>query len=358
MGCLLAYELANQGATVTLLERGHLMKEASWAGGGIISPLYPWRYPTPIATLAREAQYQYPVLLNQLRELTGIDCEYERSGLLLLDTKESLLALRWAKQFNHRLHVLTPPAIRQLQPELIDYASALWLPDVAQLRNPRLRTALITALQQKNHITIHENTALNYFETDSSQITRVKTSTQSFTADHYILCTGAWSQACLSTLQLSLPIFPVRGQMIAFSAKPGWLTKIILYRNHYLIPRRDGLILVGSTLESVGFDQRTTQAGYDTLYAAAIALLPDLQQYPVTHHWAGLRPGSPQGLPFMGQIPTFRNLWINAGHFRNGLLLAPSACQLMRTLLLKQTPTLDPTPFSPFATNLMSIPST
>jgi len=125
----------------------------------------------------------------------------------------------------------------------------------------------------------------------------------------------------------------VRGQMLLLQAKPGLVRKIILRRDHYLIPRSDGQIVVGSTVENVGFDKNTTDQAYDELRRFAIELVPELRHAPVVRHWAGLRPGCGNGIPCIGPHPEIRGLYINAGHFRNGIVMAPGSAELLAALI-------------------------
>ena len=158
------------------------------------------------------------------------------------------------------------------------------------------------------------------------------------TADHICLAT---------TVYLEARDQPVRGQMILFKCATDFLPSMVLAGRRYAIPRRDGHILVGSTLEYCGFDKSTTENALDSLRATAAELLPDLANAPVVGHWAGLRPGSPDGIPFIGELASHPGLWLNCGHFRNGLVLAPASCRLLADLMLGRAPSIDPTPYAP-----------
>jgi glycine oxidase len=144
-----------------------------------------------------------------------------------------------------------------------------------------------------------------------------------------VIAGGAWSAALLRDTGLDLPVTPVRGQMIQFKARPGLLRHIVLDRDHYLVPRQDGLILAGSTLEHVGFDKSTTQAARDLLRERALQLVPALADCPIVRHWAGLRPGSKDGIPLIDEHPQIRGLYVNAGHYRNGVGMAPASARLL-----------------------------
>lgn len=327
IGLLTARELVARGAAVTLLEAGGVGVEASWAGGGIISPLYPWRYSDFISGLVKRSQVLYPEIAAQLFAQTGIDVELQRSGLLFLDPKEKIPALTWARAQQMSLVVLDEAAVGVQQVGLGVAADALWMPDVMQVRNPRLLKALVSSLR-KTSARLFEQQRVVKINHDAQHVSSVQTKDRTFSADKIIITAGAWSSELLPALNISVHIEPVKGQMLAFAAIPGLLNQMVLYHNHYLIPRQDGLIIAGSTLEhQAGFNKIPTKDARDELYHAALQILPALKDYAVCAQWAGLRPLYAQGEPFIGQLLPYDNLYLHAGHFRNGLVLAPGAVE-------------------------------
>mgnify|MGYP006193635623 CR=1 FL=1 len=164
---------------------------------------------------------------------------------------------------------------------------------------------------------------------------------------HVVLAAGAWSGELLGTLGLALPVEPVKGQMILYKCASDFLSSMVLAKGRYAIPRRDGHILIGSTLEHEGFDKTPTETALESLKASAVELIPALADAEVVGHWAGLRPGSPEGIPYIGRVPGLNGLWLNCGHYRNGLVLAPASCQLFADLLLERAPIIDPAPYAP-----------
>jgi glycine oxidase len=160
-----------------------------------------------------------------------------------------------------------------------------------------------------------------------------------------VVATGAWSGLGLDALAAMPQIRPIRGQMLLFKLEPGDLGTI-LYRNGlYLIPRRDGHVLVGSTLEDVGFDKSTDAATRQRLHSDAAELLPALKDAQPVQHWAGLRPGSPANIPIIDRHPDFRNVFVNTGHYRYGVTMAPASAELLVDLMEGNTPALDPAPY-------------
>lgn len=176
---------------------------------------------------------------------------------------------------------------------------ALWMPTLGSIRNPRLGRALRARL------------AAQLLESD----------------------------------EVALPVRPVKGQMILFKAPAGLVQRVVLMDGRYVIPRGDGRVLAGSTLEEAGFDKALSAEARESLWQSATRIMPALADCEVEHHWAGLRPGSPEGIPFIGAVPGVENLWVNAGHYRNGLVLAPASTRLLADELLGRPSIIDPAPY-------------
>lgn len=190
--------------------------------------------------------------------------------------------------------------------------------------------------------TIHTHCAVTTAMSQAGQMNAVCTEQGTFSADQFVLATGAWAGVALPGLAGMPSVRPIRGQMLLFKLEPGALDTI-LYRNGlYLIPRRDGHVLVGSTLEDVGFDKSIDSTALKYLHAAAAALLPVLGSMQPIQHWAGLRPGSPGNIPVIDRHPDFDNVFVNTGHYRYGVTMAPASAELLLSLMEGATPALDP----------------
>lgn len=348
IGLLTALQLSHAGALVQLLDRQAFGLESSWAGGGIVSPLYPWRYSAAVTALAHWSQDFYPELAQRLLADTGVDPEVHVTGLYWLDLDDEAQALAWAERAGRPLQSTDISAVEAAVPVLAKgFARALHMPGVANVRNPRLVRALRQALVQMPNVTLHEHCAVTGFVLDGERIAGVQTAQGEVRADQVVLAAGAWSGELLAGLGLALPVEPVKGQMILYKCADDFLPSMVLASGRYAIPRRDGHILVGSTLEYAGFDKTPTDDALASLKASAEALLPALADAEVVGHWAGLRPGSPDGIPFIGELSEFPGLWLNCGHFRNGLVLAPASCELLKNLMLGEVPIVDPAPYLP-----------
>lgn len=346
IGMLTALELVRSGCRVTLFERGQTGRESSWAGGGIVSPLFPWRYLDSVTRLASLSQATYPQLTSEIATAAGIDPEYTESGMIVVAPDETGTACAWAERHGRAVHVIDAQAFRRLEPEAATPADeALWMPTVGQVRNPRLVKALRAWLQRLG-ATLHDEDRVDGLLHDGGRCRGVRTAGGDHTADAVIVCAGAWSQELLAGLPSPPAIEPVRGQMLLFRAPAGTITRMVLEKNRYVIPRRDGRTLFGSTIEHAGFEKRTTEAAREELYAIATARFPVLSDCPVEAHWAGLRPSSPAGVPYIGPHPQIAGLFVNSGHFRNGIVLGPASARLAADLVLGREPIVDPAPYA------------
>lgn len=334
LGMLTAHFLVREGLSVAVLDRGAVCRESSWAGGGILSPLVPWQYPDAVSELVHWSQQYYPALVAELLDSTGIDPEWQQSGLLMADCCSDAEISAWSSKFHCKLLDVDPGGLRALEPVLSPAVGAsLLLPDVAQLRNPGLCKALAVSLRMQG-VTFHEAVAATGLTVSQGGIQGVTTHAGTLPAERVVIAGGAWSPQILAGHGPELPVSPVRGQMLQFQAPPGLLRHIVLREGYYLVPRRDGLILAGSTLEYVGFNKETTVAARELLVARALGLVPALSKCEIVRHWSGLRPGTSMGVPYICEHPEISGLYLNTGHFRNGVAMAPASAQLLVDCLL------------------------
>jgi glycine oxidase len=239
---------------------------------------------------------------------------------LIVSPLDIQTATDWCQQ--HQLPYQSVPS--SFEPLLAGHeGKALWLPTVCQVRPPRLMQAL-RAWLEKNGVTLLEQTALKPLK-ETEALTSWETVTgEHLTADAFVVTSGAWSFELLKETASKLEIKPMRGQILLY--KPQENLPTMVYRDgFYMVPRRDGYLLAGSTLEDVGFDPATTEVIREELREKSEALMPSLRGLPVIKHWSGLRPGTPNNLPTIGPHPQIENLYLNTGHFRYGLTMAPAS---------------------------------
>ena len=331
VGCLTALELVERGCQVTLVERNVVAAqtsgESSWAGAGILFPLLPWMYKDVVNQLAMAGAALYPQLCERILTKTGINPEYVQSGMQIFSPFDEVAALNWCAQN---------------QVPIQKNSNGLYLPTVAQVRPPNLLQALRQMLIAQK-VTLLEHTQLepltNVADLNLNGIDGWKTKAgEVLRADDYIVTSGAWSFELLKATTQNLNIKPMRGQILLYdvSNNPAIqkLANIIYSDGFYLVPRQDGLLLAGSTLEDVGFDTNTTENMRQDLQQKAQKILPSLKHATVIKHWSGLRPGTPDNLPTIAQHLTIKNLYLNTGHFRYGLTMAPASAQLVTALVM------------------------
>ncbi len=328
IGCALALELSGTGARVTVVERGVLGAESSWAGAGLLMPLLPWHYREPVLRLTQWGRALYADWVAGLRAASGIDPEYRVSGMLVLPPYDVARARAWAVKAGEPLEC-TPA--RLIEPALAAECEALWLPSVAQVRNPRLMQALAMALRARA-VRILEHTAARGWRIEGDRVLGLKTDRGELPAEAYVIAAGAWSAALAP--EAGVPIGPVRGQIVLLKATPGRLRRVLYCDGLYVIPRDDGHLLIGSTLEDAGFDKSVTKDARDELLARAMRWLPWLAELPRVGHWAGLRPASPDNVPIIGRHPRIANLYMSSGHFRYGVTMAPASAKLLSGQIL------------------------
>ncbi len=321
VGCLTALELVNRGCQVTLVERNIVASqtsgESSWAGAGILFPLLPWMYKDEVNKLALAGASIYPALCKHLLTGTGVDPELINCGMQISAPADEKMATEWCANNNIPLQT---------------NAQGLFLPSVAQVRPPQLLKALRVALIQ-NGITLLERTELQAL-TQCEQLSSWQTTTgEVLEADQFVVTSGAWSFELLKETAQQLNIKPMRGQILLYEQTGERLRQIVYKDGFYLVPRRDGLLLAGSTLEDVGFDKNTTEDVRLALQTKAETILPSLKNANILKHWSGLRPGTPENLPTIAAHTSIKNLYLNTGHFRYGLTMAPASAQRMANLM-------------------------
>jgi glycine oxidase len=347
VGCMTALELSKRGCQVTVVDRNIVASqtsgESSWAGAGILFPLLPWMYAEEVNRLTMTGTVIYPEFCQELLAETGIDPEYRRSGMLLLPQFDMSRALDWCNGHGVEMEQVKAsdyPAVQSLSGE-----AALWLPGVGQVRPPQVMKALrayllkrgVRLLEKTELKPLHLQAELNSWETQSGERLH---------ADRFVVTSGAWSFDLLKDTAAKLKIKPMRGQILLYQQPEGGLEHMIYREGFYMVPRRDGVMLAGSTLEDVGFDPATTEEVKVELQAKAEAILPALKHQPILKHWSGLRPGTPENLPTISEHPQMKNLFLNTGHFRYGLTMAPCAASMVSALICGETPLQDTHHFS------------
>jgi len=346
IGLAIAYALAREGLSPAVLDRSELGREASWAGAGLIPPESKPGAENPSVALRSLSARLFPAWSAALREETGIDIGYRRTGgvdVALTDAEDQLLrnvAGRWRAE-GVVFERLAPADFARVEPALrTDLSSAYFLPDRAQVRNPRFLRALMdtVSLRRGSLCPWH---AVESFELDKNRVVAVRTTEGRLACGTVVVAAGAWSGQLLDRLGLHAPTPPVKGQIVMLRGDRPLLHRIVEHGKNYLVPRDDGRILIGATEEDAGFDTRPTARGAHDLLGEGLGLCPTLGEAVLEATWAGLRPGSIDTKPYIGAAPGFENLFVATGHKRAGLQLAPGTAEIMADLVLGRQPRID-----------------
>ena len=327
IGCAIAYFLAEQGREVMVLERSEIGAEASSAAAGLLAPLGPLSGPGPFADLLLASFALFPSLVPTLEAKTGLALGYERTGALRTVRNPRRVAhlqqrmLAW-QPLGLQLHWLSGDEARQREPTLApDICAAIYAPQEAQIRAPQLVQAFAQAARMQG-AELHSQQHVMGIEQSGHTVKGVYTAQGNVIAcKQLIVTTGAWAAFSGSWLQSSLPVSPLRGQILLLPQPTPPLRHIVFGEAIYLAPKEEG-VLVGATKEEVGFDNQVTAQGIFWLHTTASRLLPSLRQQSPLTSWAGLRPKTPDAHPILGPAPHWNNVTLAVGHNSVGILLS------------------------------------
>ena len=337
IGLTTAYLLAKEGANVLLCDQNKTGMESSWAGAGILPPSDVEHAQYPFDRLRAWSGQLFPELSQELKEQTGIDNGFVRSGgMEFLGPTNRAAADEWYG-LGAATNRLSEHDVLALEPALAaNVGPAIFVPGMAQLRNPRHMQALKAACLALGNVTLLEETPAHGLLVEGRRVKGVRTPGEVLTGDRVLVAAGAWTDRLLEPLGLRLRIEPVRGQIALLNPGRVVFRRILMWGARYLVPRLDGRVLIGSTEEHAGFDKTTTAEGIEGLLALGLRIVPSLADAVLEKTWAGLRPGSPDGLPFIGPVPGVDNLFVAAGHYRAGIQLSPGTALVLKEMLLQQ----------------------
>jgi glycine oxidase len=351
IGCAVARHAARAGARVVVIERGEPGAEASSAAAGMLSPLAEANQPGPFLSLLLQSRELFPDFAATLREETGMDVGYRDDGTLVLaftdaDEEELEARYRWQSGAGLPVERLSGAEVLSLEPSLSPGTrAALRFPGDHQVDNRKLARALWTAAARAGVEFL--------VGVEATAITRVAERVagvellggECVHASAVVIAAGSWAGR-LRGLPHPLPVHPVHGQLVALETLPPLFNHVIDSARCYLVPRSDGRVIVGATMEEDGgFRKSVTPEGVLSLLSGALEIAPALRTAPITELWSGLRPGTPDGFPILGADPDVANLLYATGHFRNGILLAPVTGETIGELALSGRSRVDLEPF-------------
>jgi glycine oxidase len=350
VGLAAACELARKGARCVVFDRGQAGREASFAAGGILSPQAETPPDSPLLPLALKGRDRHISLAEELLRLTGVAVEHHRYGVLSLafnDVEDEALQrlTRAQKQLGLRAEMISREGLFRMEPGAHqDAVSAALFPDDHRVDNRRLLEGL-KALAASRGVEVREYAALRGVEVSGGRVAAVRTDSDRIETGALINALGAWARQLEGPPSSAPPVRPVKGHMMSLVDGPA--LRHVVYGNHgYIVPRVDGRLIVGSTMEEAGFDTRVTAEGVARLIGIAAAIAPATKKATIADMWTGLRPATPDGLPVIGK-GAIDGLVIAGGLFRNGILLGPLVGEIAAALALGETPAVNLSAFDP-----------
>ncbi|HZW80661.1 MAG TPA: glycine oxidase ThiO [Candidatus Deferrimicrobiaceae bacterium] len=337
IGLSLSLELRKKGLTVLVVERGEPGREASYAAGGMLVDCSV-ETPASLQPLATVSARMYPEFAHELEVESGIKVDLREHGTIVFPPPEDLY-----ERHGFKPEALLPTLVAELESALAETNRPAFYLEERSV-DPRGLSAAALQTAKRRGVDISSGDEVTSVRLSEGRVEGVVTKKTSFLAPKVVNCAGAWSGRISPD---TLPTRPVKGQMLCvISAFRNLLKHVIRSPEVYVIPRSDGRILVGATVEEAGFDKRTDVPTIQRLHRAAIALVPELRNAKILEDWAGLRPGTPDALPILGGTAT-PGYYVATGHFRDGILLAPITARLMAQVLEGDVPDHDLTAFSP-----------
>lgn len=353
IGCAIAWRLAREGVAVTVLERARIGQEASWAAAGMIAAQADTHVAGPFFELCLRGRDVFASTIETLSTESPVDPEYDRAGILDVAFNDAERAEleergRWQLAAGGTVEELSGAAARRLEPAIApEVVYALHFPLDRRTDNRKLTQAYATAAILKG-AAIVEGASVASIAVAKGRATGVRTHDGVMHhADVVVDAAGAWGSHIRGLEADRIEIKPVRGQILCFESRIGSLKSSIVSPRGYLVPRRDGRILAGSTVEDAGYDKSVTLAGIEGIARGAIGMVPGLAAMRLCEVWAGLRPAATDFLPVIGGSPSFPNVIYATGHFRSGILLSAITGEIVADLVRGRAPQIALGPFDP-----------
>ncbi|MFP3321686.1 glycine oxidase ThiO [Planococcus sp. SIMBA_160] len=349
-GGAIAFNLAKRGLKVLLLEKGLLANKASGAAAGMLGAQAELDAEGPLFHLARTSRAMFSRLSDELKMISGVDIGLMNKGMLRLSLTdrehvEHCKISKIHKQNGEAAELLTGDEARKREPALSkEIRGAMYLENDGQVEAPKLAMAFLKAASALGTV-VKEYVEVHSFYFSNERITGVATNDGDFMADNVVITGGAWSEKLLKHTGIHLDTQPVKGECFSVLAETPLLSSTIFTDDCYLVPKRGGRIIVGATVLPNTFNEQVTVEGLSFLMEKAKKLVPSISQCEWESAWSGIRPHTADGLPYIGEHPAYKGLFIATGHFRNGILLSPITGEVMADLIEAKTPSIDISPF-------------
>jgi len=350
IGLSLAHRLASEKLRVVVLDRQQPGLEASWAAAGMLCPGPEPPDDNALVPLAKKSLGLYPEFINAIEESSGARTNFRRDGTLELFFGASAEAERDRIVAAHRAHDLGTRAIPANEARAIEASlcesdfGAAWLPHECTV-DPRALISAVLQAATNCGAEVRANVEVRNLAIAGSRCDGVESQSEKFNAKHIIVAAGCFSSAIGAAARFARTR-PIRGQMVSLRAARPIPNHVVRSHNGYVVPRGNGLLVAGSTIEDVGFEKCVTAGGIARILSAAIELIPELAGAAIEETWSGLRPDTPDHLPLIGATE-IEGLWLATGHYRNGILLAPATAQILGNWILQGKPDFNVEAYSP-----------
>ncbi|MEL7497967.1 MAG: FAD-binding oxidoreductase [Planctomycetota bacterium] len=368
IGLSTAFELARREHKVVVLESGEFGQQASWAGAGMLPPanaktaVHPLEH---LTALSNELHQQWSI---ELKHRTGIDNGYRKCGSLHLARTPGEIASLMGLMDEWTTQEIAFEQLKDRLPNRFPFLHEDWdeaktiqvfTPEAAQFDNRKQIDSLLVACRQLN-VALHDNVSLEDWSIAESKLTSVAVKPESvglIEADQFLLAAGPWTEHLASQLGVVLPMQPVRGQLVGYrvdpQTQPGLVNAPIINEgSRYLVTREDGQVIGGSTIEEIGFDDSTSESEITELKQWVSSIVPAIERAEFHGGWAGLRPATYDGFPYLGKLPGLDNVLVATGHFKSGLQWSTGTAVVLADLLTEVTPPIDLSPFAPSRVNV------
>lgn len=338
-GSSIAFQLSKMGKKVVIIERNYLACEASSAAAGMLAAQAEIEQDGPLFQLALKSQVMFPTLSRELFETTGIDIEFVQEGMIKIAESEEIAVevqnqVMFQQNWDPEIVWLDSKNIREMEPSLSPtVAGGMYLPNDGHVQPAKLSLAFAKAAEQLG-AKILENTDVLSFIYEQDRVNGVKTTSGNIHCPQVVLATGAWASQLMDDTGLDITVYPVKGECFSVRTDTPIINRTIFSdKRCYLVPKRNGEIYIGATQIENTFDKNVTPGGIATLVERAFHLVPSIKDASWERVWAGVRPQTGDGLPYIGEHPFKKGLFIAAGHYRNGILLSPATGKLVADLL-------------------------
>jgi glycine oxidase len=338
IGHSVAYSLSKRGLTTLVIDKGEINQKASSAAAGMLAVQAEVTENGPLFELARKSRNMFPTLQKELMENSRIDIELIEEGMLniaLTEEKARFLkeTIKFQKSIGEEASWLTCEEVKMIEPGLTGpILGAMFAPNDGQVSAYKLATAFAKGAEAFGAETM-EHTEVTGLMIENDKVIGVKTVKEHYYAKHVVVAGGAWTKEILETIGFSLPISPVKGECFSVKTNERLLTKTLFSEDCYIVPKASGRYIIGATMVPNTFDEKVSVEGIAQLLNKATKLLPALKHAEWEKVWAGIRPETQDGLPYLGEHPSIEGLYVAGGHYRNGILLSPITGEIMATII-------------------------